>query len=416
MPTQQQTAVILSSLLHHERLVERVILVYGLLFVAVLTLSPMEFAWPTVWHVAWLSDWQDLPANILFFMPVGYLFVLARDPRRPRPVRAAALFGLAISACVESTQQFIPARLTSLTDLMGNGIGATLGAWLCTVVRSHLERVFPDLLTLDHPLLNIVYLSLPLLGLVSIDEYPHSPRAWQLLPLGLMGVVTITGLWRYRLAERQLASPWVAVVAVLAWFLSGASLAAVYAPMTVTICTVTLLICTLALLARDPRWAGNDGRFEPRVMARLWPCLLVYLAMLVLWRPGLGFTSFHAGLWYPSMPFNRHMAVRMTEQIAALSLFGYMAAQTLGRTPWSRRRGYGVCVAAGAVCALALELGHGFLVNDQASLGRGLLSVMGAGFGAFLYAVRLNVLQTLRGSVSAEPPELEDQGMARVAL
>jgi glycopeptide antibiotics resistance protein len=401
IPTSRH-AVIAVPFLNRERLVERAILLYALVFVAVLTLSPMEFAWPAVWHVAWWSDWQDLPANVLFFIPVGYLFVLARAPERPRPVWAAALFGSLLSAGVECTQQFIPVRLTSLTDLLGNGLGATLGGWLCTVVRAQLERVYPDLLTLDHPLLNVVYLILPLMGLASIDEHGHSPRTWLLLPLGLMGVITLTGLWRYRLAERKPASPLTVVLAVLAWFLSGASLASLRAPGIVVICAMAVLFSTLALLARDPRWVGEDGRFERRVLARLWPCLLVYLGMLVFWRPGFGFSSFHAGLWYPPIEFSRHLAVRVAEQGAALTLFGYLAAETAGRNARSARRGQAICVAIGAACALAMELAHGFVINDQASVGRGALSILGAGFGVFLYAARINVLRMLRGDAGVK--------------
>jgi len=66
------------SFLNTERLVERAVLAYGLMFVAVLTLSPMNFAWPPVWRIAWWSDWRDVPVNMLFFVPMGYLFLLAR--------------------------------------------------------------------------------------------------------------------------------------------------------------------------------------------------------------------------------------------------------------------------------------------------------------------------------------------------
>ncbi len=385
------------SLLNSERLVERAILAYGLMFVVVLTLSPMDFAWPEVWRIAWWSDWPDVPANILFFMPIGFLYVLARAPDKGGAVRAAALFGAVVSAMLETSQLFIEVRQTALTDVMANGLGACLGAWLCTVVRAHLHRVFPDLLTLEHPLLNVVYLCLPLMGLLSIDQHSHTPRTWMLLPLGLLGVITISGLWRYRLAQRKPAPAVTVVLAVLAWFLSGASLASLKAPGIVAICAFAILGCTLALLIRDPRWVGTDGRFERRVLARLWPCLLVYLAMLVLWRPNLGFSGFHVGLWYPPGHFGRHLAVRVAEQVAALTLFGYLAAETRGRASGSPWRVYGGCVLAGVICVLVMELGRGFLVRDHASLGRGVLAVIGAGFGVFLYVAQINVVRMLRG-------------------
>jgi hypothetical protein len=384
-----------------QRRVERAILVYALMFVGLLTLSPMDFTWPDHWYVVWWSDWRDVPANVLFFVPVGYLFVLARDPGKTRPVAAAALFGLIASASIETTQQFVPLRVTSFTDVLANGSGATLGAWLCTLVRAQLERLFPDLLTIEHPLLNVVYLALPPMGLLSIDEHSHSPRTWMLLPLGLMGVITISGLWRYRLAGRKPGSPLTVVLAVLAWFLSGASLALLKAPGSVAICTLAVLGSCLALLARDPRWVGKDGRFEHRVLARLWPCMLVYLAMLVLWRPGLGFSPFHAGWLYPPIPFSRHLAVRVAEQAAALTLFGYLAAETLGRAAQPPQWTYRACVLAGVACALVLEAGHGLLVNDQASVVRGVLSALGAAFGVFLYVTRIDVVRMLRGPAPA---------------
>lgn len=384
--------------LQSQRLVERAILFYALMFVALLTLSPMDFAWPARWYVVWWGDASDMPANVLFFMPVGYLFVLARDPAKPRPVWAATLLGLATSLCIEASQQFLPVRMTSLTDVVANSIGAAIGAWMCMRVRARLQRLFPGLLTFDHPLLNVVYLCLPLMGLASIDDHFHSSRTWMLLPLGLMGVIVITALWRYRLAGRRPASPLAVVLAVLAWFGAGASLASLMAPGIVVICATALLGSCLALLARDPRWAGNDGRFEHRVLARLWPCFLVYLAMLVVWRPGLGFSDFNAGILYPPVPFSRHLAIRLVEQAAALTLFGYMAAETLGRSPqppyWKHR----ACALAGLACALAMEVGHGFVTNDQASVARGLLSAVGASFGVFLYVTRIDVVRMLRGA------------------
>ncbi|MBK6660895.1 MAG: VanZ family protein [Proteobacteria bacterium] len=97
------------------------------MFVALLTLSPMDFTWPDHWYVVWWSDWRDVPANVLFFVPVGYLFVLARDPGKTRPVAAAALFGLVASASIEATQQFVPLRVSSFTDVLANGSGAHAG-------------------------------------------------------------------------------------------------------------------------------------------------------------------------------------------------------------------------------------------------------------------------------------------------
>ena len=372
-------------------------LAYALVFVVVLTLSPMDFAWPRHWTVAWWRDWQDLPANVLFFIPVGYLFVLARAPERQHAVLAAALFGALLSATLETCQLFVPVRLTSLTDLLGNALGATLGAWLCVVVRARLRRALPNVMTIDHPLLNAVYLSLPLMGLTSIDADADGLRTWLLLPLGLMGAIAICGLWRYRLAARVDAPRHSVVLAALVWFGSGASLGLLTSPGIVVCCALLVVLLSLALMARDPRSTGNEGRFEGRVLVRVWPCFGLYLLMLVWWPPALEFVPFHAGLWYPELPFSRHLAVRMAEQAAALTVFGFLLAASLGR---SRRAPGGVltaCLLANALCVFLIETGRGFLPNDQASLARAVLAILGAGFGTFLYGARIDVAKILRG-------------------
>jgi hypothetical protein len=41
------------------------------------------------------------------------------------------------------------------------------------------------------------------------------------------------------------------------------------------------------------------------------------------------------------------------------------------------------------------------LVNDQASVARGVLSALGAAFGVFLYVTRIDVVRMLRGPAPA---------------
>jgi VanZ family protein len=74
----------------------------------------------------------DLVVNVLAYLPLGSLTVLAAYPRRrglPAVVSATAL-GLALSAGVEALQTFLPSRVASNVDLLTNGIGALLGASL----------------------------------------------------------------------------------------------------------------------------------------------------------------------------------------------------------------------------------------------------------------------------------------------
>jgi VanZ family protein len=80
------------------------------------------------------SDWL---ANILLFIPLGYLLTAALGAGRPLAIRVAAaavvvLFCGAASTAIEFTQLYFPPRDSSLNDIVAESLGALLGAatWL----------------------------------------------------------------------------------------------------------------------------------------------------------------------------------------------------------------------------------------------------------------------------------------------
>jgi glycopeptide antibiotics resistance protein len=76
--------------------------------------------------------------NILLFLPWGFLMFLALDrPERPtiQSYLLTILFGIAFSASVEVYQYFLPSRVTDVNDVIWNGVGAVVGAFL-----GHLRR------------------------------------------------------------------------------------------------------------------------------------------------------------------------------------------------------------------------------------------------------------------------------------
>ncbi|WP_329605341.1 VanZ family protein [Undibacterium fentianense] len=84
----------------------------------------------------------DSIVNILGYIPFGSLIVFAMYPRFARwsAVLGACLIGITMSACMESTQFFLPTRVTSLLDLITNGIGTILGAIIGGVVAPSVFR------------------------------------------------------------------------------------------------------------------------------------------------------------------------------------------------------------------------------------------------------------------------------------
>jgi glycopeptide antibiotics resistance protein len=70
---------------------------------------------------------RDVIANVLLFLPFGYLFV-ASHPRRGYLLLLGS--AAAVSLTAESLQLLSPARYPSATDVVVNTGGALLGGWL----------------------------------------------------------------------------------------------------------------------------------------------------------------------------------------------------------------------------------------------------------------------------------------------
>ncbi|MCT9818986.1 VanZ family protein [Microbacterium sp. W1N] len=79
------------------------------------------------------SGWIEFAANILMFVPLGFLLALLI-----RPYWAGVGVALLVSAGAELVQMIIPSRVASLRDILANVAGAAVGAglaWLLVVRR-----------------------------------------------------------------------------------------------------------------------------------------------------------------------------------------------------------------------------------------------------------------------------------------
>ncbi|NJN40305.1 MAG: VanZ family protein [Gammaproteobacteria bacterium] len=89
--------------------------------------SPFEFLfapWPP-----YITGF-DVAANIIAYVPLGLLGVLAAAPRlvNARAWFAATTGGLALSFAMEALQTYLPDRFESNVDLAANALGAAIGA------------------------------------------------------------------------------------------------------------------------------------------------------------------------------------------------------------------------------------------------------------------------------------------------
>ncbi len=90
---------------------------YIVLVILLLTLNPFYLVPSTQVNFTFHSSLDNFVANILLFLPVGFFYRLATARR------GALLLGVGLSLSIETAQLFIPARTSSVMDILANALG-----------------------------------------------------------------------------------------------------------------------------------------------------------------------------------------------------------------------------------------------------------------------------------------------------
>ena len=92
------------------------LLIYMTLVIAATTLIPFEFKIPGRIHINLHGTFSDVIANVALFIPLGFLFQLARRCAGWRSLLQLLGFGVLISTAVEACQLFLPGRDSSVLE------------------------------------------------------------------------------------------------------------------------------------------------------------------------------------------------------------------------------------------------------------------------------------------------------------
>jgi len=79
------------------------------------------------------QGWLEAPANVVLFIPLGFLLTLL-----VRKAWVGVLLAVALSVSAELVQALLPDRWASVRDVVANALGAVIGAalaWLFVVLR-----------------------------------------------------------------------------------------------------------------------------------------------------------------------------------------------------------------------------------------------------------------------------------------
>ena len=377
------------------------LLVYVAVITAVVTLLPFQFAVPTEARVMVAGGMLDILANVALFVPLGFLYALARPDASVSP-RQILLIGLAGSAAIESVQLFEVTRFASLSDVIANGAGAYIGA----VMQGRLaRRIAIDArtvgkLSLELPLMGLVYLLIPLLWLDGLAGVDSAAPLWPLIALGLFGASLLAAAQRHHFGPNNLMSRGMMTGAACAWFLLGAF------PGLAPRATIVLLILLAAVGAFAwVRSADRSGarpinrRFESRALSEGAPFYAAYLLLLVApvagsrataWRGALGFEAL-------SVAWSANAVLHVVETVAAFTLLGYMLAEFRGRRDARFRHGALYIATWSGAIALVAEVLEGFRVDGGASGVRWMILVLSGLYGAWIYHLQRAHVRRLLG-------------------
>jgi len=367
----------------------------------IITLLPFQFDWPTRWRIMLSGGTVDVVANVLLFLPLGFLFRLARRPPVAHSALTVLWIGALASLAIESAQLFERERFSSVIDVATNAAGAWIGALAYDRVARQ-ARFSGDLvgrLSLELPLMGLIYLLVPLLWLNALSSGSEAERGGLLLLLGVFGASLMGGLQRHHFGPARSISARGTAVAAGAWFLAGAFPIVPNQPLT--------LAAGTALVAFLAWWQGRrpvgshsaNRRFEVPLLLSAAPAYATYL-LLVTMAPLLGGVGeWQLGFGIPGVAeeWTKLEILRFLELVAALTMLGYMVAEYRGRQEAQYRAAIPRLLFWGSTAAVVGEMVRGFHDGHGASVTRGVVLLATTLYGGWLYHLqRAHVVRLLQ--------------------
>ena len=370
---------------------------YMLVVTLIVTLLPFQFHWPRQWRVRVDGPGLDIAANVLLFLPLGFLYRLAF--RRGRALRVLWI-GALFSTCIEAAQLFESTRQASFVDVAANALGAWFGAlaFEAAMRSGKADGRLIGWLALELPLMALTYLLVPLLWVSSLAGGGGLRSVMTILP-GLVGAILLGGIQRNYFGPRGAAEPRQTAAFAAIWFLCGAFPLLSRQPLYL-VCGAAAVGALCWVLARRPmRETGGSRRFEVPLLKEAAPVYATYLLMIVALplRSGMGDWSFTVG--FPEIASNQLEILRLIELLAAFTLVGYMVAEFRGRSDARYRDAVSRLLAWGVVLTLATEVMLGYQQGYGASPARGMLLALAVLYGGWLYHLqRAHVVRLLSRS------------------
>ena len=355
---------------------------------AVVTLLPFQFAIPTQPRIQLLGPLYDFLANIALFVPLGFLYAVARKGVAVQPIRVFFVAMIA-SATIETVQLFEVTRYASISDIIANAGGAFVGALgqIRLSRRIAMDARTVGRLSLELPVIGLVYLLVPLLWVNGVAGVNTSMSLWPMLALGLFGGSLLASAQRHHFGPNRLLSQELMVGAACIWFLIGAFPG--LAPRASIVLFVMIAVVGVFVWVRseDKSSARSiNRRFESKTLAEAAPFYAAYLLLLVAPIAASSTTGWNGDLGFGvAGSLDTNAVLHLVEIVAAFTLLGYMLAEFRGRREARFRAGARYIAVCASGAAAVTEVLEGFRPDGSASVLRLVLVVFAALYGSWLY-------------------------------
>lgn len=362
------------------------LLAYMLGVTLIVTLLPFHFAWPAQWKMIFYFDPVDLVANILLFVPLGFLWRLSRPAARGGALGVLVL-GALLSLAIEAAQLFEANRNTSVIDVATNALGAWLGALACERIAgwARLDGRAIGWLSLELPLMCLVYLLVPLLWINSVATGGEWLRMAMTVLAGLFGAQLVGGMQRYYFGPAGLSTPRQSALFAGLLFLAGSFPLIALKPLMLLPSAIAVAAFAWWHGGRAVKWMEPNRRFEFLLLKSAAPLYAAYFVLLLLAPVVDRAGAWHVGLGFSDAARLQVEILRLLELVAAFTLLGYITAEFRGRLETEYREAVARLIRWGLVLALAGEALRGFDTEHGASVVRAVMLVGATLYGGWLY-------------------------------
>ena len=332
--------------------------------------------------------------NIILFIPIGFLLYPIL-PERKKNIYAT-LFGILFSSFIEFNQIFIPGRSPGFNDIVTNGAGALIGVMGHHYVKEYVRERSEKLWHLGIPLMDIIFLMIPLLWLSSFAAGHDINRLWLLLLLGIIGAVLVSEIYINRIPDKSFVYLILFIFLLSTWY-SISIFPALYKYPKRTIFFIMLINIFAFIRFKYGYKPINDKRFELRTLNKIIPLFVIYVLLLNQWPLSIPRSSFQFS-WLTDYKLQQIYFIsiyRYVEYFAAFAMIGYLLSEYINRSNNKINKSRRV-ISWLLITAIILEIPRGFHPGYFATIENIIVSFAWSIFGAGIYVMQLEYSKFLR--------------------